>query len=97
MQINKTSIVTASSASSAIFDLINESFSKVYIKIFLEGLIVDGDVGTVVEIDKGDTSTSTTTSYFIVTPINAALKRVEYCSNTTYKYNDPAADKLMNS
>ncbi len=95
MKINHTSIVKAFTTEGAILDLINETFSKVYIEIFINGLVVDGEVGTVIEVEKDERQTRTTTNYFIVTNINSLLKRVEHCNETVYKYNDPELEKLM--
>ena len=96
MQIDKTSIIKTTNSLEAISVLIKESFGTAYIKSFLENLVVDGDVGTIVEVEEGERLTTTTVRYFIVTTINSTLRRVEYCTNTTHKYTDPDVERLMN-
>ena len=87
MQVSNVSIIKTDSVKSAITLSINESYSAKYVEEFNNLLVIDGNVGSCVEVKNESYATVTTTTYFVVTVIGGGMYRVEHCCASDIDYN----------
>ena len=83
MKLSNTSIIKGLSVQDSIVAAINEMFNERASAEFVECLVVEGLVGTCVEVEVEDMYTNTRTSYFIATEIMGTdFIRIEYCGDS---------------
>ena len=88
MRLSNTSLIKDLSVNDSIIAAINEMFNERSVSAFIECLVVDGFVGTCVQIEDDKLYTTTTTSYFIATQITGTdFVRVEYCGGSEMVWN----------
>ena len=79
MQVSNVSIIKTDSVESAIKASICEFYNDEHVETLNNSLVVDGNVGTCIEVEDATYSVRTSTTYFIVTVIVAGMYRVEHC------------------
>jgi hypothetical protein len=85
MKLSNTSLIKGLSVKESIVAAINEMFNERASADFINSLVVEGFVGSCIEVEeKGDsTYTYTSKSYFVATQvIGTDFVRVDYCSES---------------
>jgi hypothetical protein len=86
MKVSNVSIIKTDSVESAIKASIIEFYNEKHVIELNDSLVVDGNVGTCIEVDEGTHTTRTSTTLFIVTVITGGMYRVEHCFDFDIAY-----------